>query len=129
MKKTTINPTDIVAMNIPNYAHGMMAEGAGRWLHLSGQIGIAPDGTAREGCEAQTRQAFENIIACLREADMTLDNVVMLRIYLTNRDDLAALRKVRGEMFGDRVCPSTLVYVAGLVQEQWVVELEIVAAA
>lgn len=128
MKKQHLAPDDIVTMKIPNYAHGTMVEGAEKWVHLSGQIGIAPDGTPREGCEAQTRQAFENIIACLREADMTIDNVVMLRIYLTNRDDLAALRKVRGEVFGDRVCPSTLVYVAGLVQEHWVVELEVVAA-
>ncbi|MEM7546519.1 MAG: RidA family protein [Pseudomonadota bacterium] len=128
MKKTPLAPADIAVMKVPNYAHGMVAEGATRWVHLSGQIGIAPDGTAREGCEAQTRQAFENIIACLRDADMTLDNVVMLRIYLVNRDDLPALRKVRGEMFGDRLCPSTLIYVAGLVQEHWVVELEVVAA-
>ena len=36
-----INPTDIVALNVPNYAHGALAENATRWLHLSGQVGEA----------------------------------------------------------------------------------------
>ena len=126
---TLINPADIVTLSVPNYAHGALAEGATRWLHLSGQVGVAPDGTTEEGFEAQCRRAFANISACLRDADMTLDHVVMLRIYLTRREDLAALRVVRGEVFGDRTFPSTLVFVSGLVGEDWLVELEAVAAA
>lgn len=129
MAQKLINPTDIIALNVPNYAHGALATDAARWLHLSGQVGVAPDGTTEAGFEAQCRRAFANISACLRDADMTLDNVVMLRIYLTRREDLAALRKVRSEVFGDRRFPSTLVFVSGLVGEDWLVELEIVAAA
>lgn len=124
-----INPTDIVALNVPNYAHGALAADATRWLHLSGQVGLAPDGTTEQGFEAQCRRAFANISACLRDADMTFDNVVMLRIYLTRREDLAALRIIRGEAFGERHFPSTLVFVSGLVGEDWLVELEVVAAA
>jgi len=129
MKTALLNPSDIVDLPVPKYAHGALVEDAQRWVHLSGQVGLAPDGSMRTGCEAQTRQAFDNILACLRDADMTIDNVVMLRIYLTSRSDLTALRKVRAEVFGDRNCPSTLVYVSGLVGEDWLVELEIVAAA
>ena len=124
-----INPTDIVALNVPNYAHGALAENATRWLHLSGQVGVAPDGSTEQGFEAQCRRAFANISACLRDAEMTLDDVVMLRIYLTRREDLAALRVIRGEVFGDRRFSSTLVFVSGLVGEYWLVELEVVAAA
>lgn len=124
-----INPTDIVNLNVPNYAHGALAENATRWLHLSGQVGVASDGTTEAGFEAQCRRAFSNISACLRDADMTLDHVVMLRIYLTRREDLAALRVIRGEVFGGRRFPSTLVFVSGLVGEDWLVELEAVAAA
>ncbi len=124
-----INPADIVALNVPNYAHGALAEGATRWLHLSGQVGVSPDGATEVGFEAQCRRAFANTAACLRDADMTLDHVVMLRIYLTRREDLAALRVIRGETFGTRQFPSTLVFVSGLVNEDWLVELEVVAAA
>ena len=59
---------------------------------------------------------------------MGIDDVVMLRIFLTRREDLAALRKVRGEIFGDRCIPSTLVFVSGLVDPDWLVELEVTAA-
>ena len=38
-----INPADIVSLNVPNYAHGAATEGAGRWLHLSGQVGVRPE--------------------------------------------------------------------------------------
>lgn len=124
-----INPVDIVALNVPNYAHGALAEGASRWLHLSGQVGVTPDGETKIGFEAQCRCAFANIAACLRDADMTLAHVVMLRIYLVRREDLAALRAIRSETFGDRCFPSTLVFVSGLVREDWLVELEVVAAA
>ena len=124
-----INPADIVTLNVPNYAHGALAENAARWLHLSGQVGVAPDGSTETGFAAQCRRAFANIAACLRDADMTLDHVVMLRIYLTRREDLATLRLIRGEVFGDRTFPSTLVFVSGLVGEDWLVELEAVAAA
>lgn len=129
MAARLINPGDIVSLGVPNYAHGALAEGAGRWLHLSGQVGVRPDGTTEDGIESQCRRAFANIAACLREAEMGFADVVMLRIYLTHREDLAALRAVRAEVFGDRDCPSTLVFVSGLVNPAWRVELEVVAAA
>ena len=62
-------------------------------------------------------------------AGMTKDDVAHLRIYLIDRDDILALRQARTEFFGeDRVLPSTLVLVSGLVKPEWRVELEIVAA-
>ncbi len=129
MKRHTLSPTDIVDLNIPNYAHGMVVEGAAKWVHLSGQIGMAPDGTVADGFEAQCRQAFTNIKACLRDAEMTLDDVVMLRIYLIRQEDLATFRRIRGEVFGERIFPSTLLFISGLVTPALLVELEVVAAA
>lgn len=129
MPTARINPADIVALSVPNYAHGALATDAARWLHLSGQVGVAPDGGTESGFEAQCRRAFANIAACLRDADMGFEHVVMLRIYLIHREDLITLRRIRAEFFGDREFPSTLVFVSGLVNPDWVVELEAVAAA
>lgn len=128
MPARLIDPADIVALGVPNYAHGALTEGAARWLHLSGQVGVKPDGSTEHGFEAQCRRAFSNIGACLRDAGMGFGDVTMLRIYLTHREDLAALRAIRAEFFGDRRLPSTLVFVSGLVNPDWRVELEIVAA-
>jgi enamine deaminase RidA (YjgF/YER057c/UK114 family) len=41
---TIHNPTG-VAKPSSAYAHGVKAEGAKTWLHVSGQVGTNPDGT------------------------------------------------------------------------------------
>ena len=128
MEVTQLNPADIVKLDVPNYCHGMLVQDASRWLHLSGQVGVAPDGTVSPDFETQCDRAFQNIGACLRDANMSFDDVVMLRIYLTDRSDLGALRRIRSEFFGERQLSSTLVFVSGLVDPAWKVELEIVAA-
>ena len=92
-------------------------------------VGVAPDGSTETGFEAQCRRAFSNIAACLQDAEMDFGHVVMLRIYILDRADLASLRQIRAEFFGDRQFPSTLVIVSGLVNPDWKVELEVVAAA
>lgn len=129
MTATSIDPADIIRLQVPNYSHGAFVADARKWLHLSGQVGVAPDGSVSSDFDAQCRQAFSNISACLRDAGMGFGDVVMLRIYLLDRADLQALRRVRSDFFGERQFPSTLVIVSGLVDPAWRVELEIVAAA
>lgn len=46
---------------------------------------------------------------------MGFNDVVMLRIFLTHREDLESLRNIRAEYFGARCFPSTLVLVSGMV--------------
>ena len=47
----------------------------------------------------------------------------MLRIFLTNGEDIDALRPVSAEFFGERVLPSTLLFVSSLVAPDWRVEI------
>ena len=49
----------------------------------------------------------------------------MLRIFLTNREGIDALSAVSAGFFGERVLPSTLLFVSSLVAPDWRVELEI----
>jgi enamine deaminase RidA (YjgF/YER057c/UK114 family) len=129
MPHTPLDPPGIAVMGTPNYTPATVTEGVGRWLHVAGQVGVTPDGSTADGVLAQCRQAFANIGTLLAGAGMTPDDVVHLRIYLLDRGDILALRQARGEFFGaERVLPSTLVMVSGLVDPAWRVELEIVAA-
>lgn len=123
-----LNPSDIVDLKVPNYCHGVHLKEAREWVQLSGQVGVAPDGTAEKNFDDQCRQAFSNIDACLRQAGMGPQNIVMLRIFLIDREHLSGLRKIRKEYLGDLQIPSTLVFVSGLVGPDWLVELEITAA-
>ena len=52
----------------------------------------------------------------------------MLGIFLTNREDIDALRAVKAEFFDERVLPLTLLLVSILVASDWRVELEITSA-
>ena len=128
MPHATLDPDGIVTLGVPNYTHGMVSEGARRWLHLSGQVGVNPDGSTADGTLAQCRRALANVGALLEAGGMTPDDIVHMRIFLLDRGDIPALRQARGEFLGARVIPSTLVLVSGLVDPAWKVEIEVVAA-
>lgn len=129
MPHTPLDPAGMAVMGTPNYTHGMVTEGVSKWLHIAGQVGVKPDGSTADGVLEQCRQAFANIGMLLEGAGLSPADVCHLRIYLLDRDDILALRQARTEFFGaDRVVPSTLILVSGLVDPAWKVELEIVAA-
>ena len=52
------------------------------------------DGTVPESFEDQARLAWKNVFAQLRAADMTLDNLVKVTIFLSDRKYIADYRKV-----------------------------------
>lgn len=111
------------------YAHGVELAAGVRTLHVSGQIGVARDGSVASGFSGQCRQAIENLDAVLKSADMTLQNVVKLSFFLTQREDMEELVNIRRAFF-DGVRPAiTTVFVAGLVSPDWLVEVEAIASA
>ncbi len=109
------------------YAHGVELTSHVRTLHISGQVGVAPDGTLPEDFPGQCRQAFENLRAVLGAADMKLTDIVKTTFYLTRPEDMDQLVLVRKE-FIDGVRPAnTTIFVNGLVSQDWLVEIEAVA--
>ncbi len=107
----------------------MLTQGATRWLHIAGQVGVLPDGGTANGIDAQCDAVFANISELLKGADMTADDICHLRIYMLDRAHIPSLRRARTALLGERVVPSTLVLVSGLVDPDWLVEVEFVAAA
>jgi 2-iminobutanoate/2-iminopropanoate deaminase len=66
----------------------------GNLLQVSGQVGIDPSSaTLVEGVAEQTRQTFRNLIAILRAAGSSMDDVIMLRVYLADPSDFAEMNK------------------------------------
>ena len=129
MSHTPLDPPSTPVMGTPNYTHAMLTEGATRWLHIAGQVGVLPDGSTAEGIDAQCDAVFANIGELLKGADMTADHICHLRIFMLDREHIPSLRRARTALLGDRVVPSTLVLVSGLVDPNWLVEVEFVAAA
>lgn len=111
------------------YSHGVETQAGARILHVSGQVGISPQGELAPDFRGQCRQAIANVEAVLRKANMQLPDIVKMSFFLVRREDMNALVEVRKELL-DGVRPAiTTVFVAGLVSPDWFVEVEVVACA
>lgn len=121
------NP-DAIAPPFSPYSHGVEVGTNARWLYVSGQVGVRPDGTTPEDLVEQNEQTWENIRAILTSAAMSVSDIVRINAYVTTEEGIAAFRDVRNKVVGEARPASTLVRVAGLASPQWGVEIEVVAA-
>ncbi|MEM7801915.1 MAG: RidA family protein [Chloroflexota bacterium] len=97
-------------------------------LHLSGQVGVPPEGPTPADFRGQGRQAIRNVETILQAADMTLLDIVKMTFYLTRREDIDALLDVQIALLdGVRRAVTTLL-AAGLFSPDWFVEIDVVAA-
>lgn len=111
------------------YTHGIVVQAAERRLVISGQVGIALDGSVPATGEGQIALAFANLRAVLEANDMGVANLVKVQTFLTDRALLSAYRTARGAVFGDHAPASTLLFVAGLADPRFMVEIEAEAVA
>ncbi|MFC3123992.1 RidA family protein [Pseudoroseomonas globiformis] len=111
------------------YRHAALTEGATQRLIVSGQIGVAPDGTLVEEPAAQIRQAADNLAAVLAAHDMAPWQVAKITVLLTDRAHLPLWRAERDRLFGEHLPCSTLMFVAGLADPRLVLEVEAEALA
>ncbi len=126
----TVTRSNPAAVRAPTgYTHAIQVTGDYRRLIISGQVGMALDGSIPSSPEGQIAQAFANLRAVLAENGMTVDNIVKTTAFLTDRELLGAYRQARGAVFGDHAPASTLLFVAGLADPAWVVEVEAEAVA
>ena len=125
----TYNPTEIAAP-FAHYDHGVEALNVSRLLHISGQLGVDPDGSVPDDVEAQIERTWLNIEAVLAAADMTTANVVRTITYMLDADYVPLLSAARKRHLGaDHKAASTTIVVAGLVRPEWKVEIDAVAVA
>jgi 2-iminobutanoate/2-iminopropanoate deaminase len=73
----------------------------------------------------QTRRTLENVQAILEEAGASFDDVVMMRVYLTRREDFAEMNAVYAEFVGEPYPARTTIFV-GLI-EGMLVEIDALA--
>lgn len=111
------------------YTHAIRVSGDTRRLIISGQIGMALDGTVPTSGEGQIAQAFANLRAVLSANGMGVENIVKTTIFLTDRGLLDSFRSSRAAVFGEHAPASTLLFVAGLADPRYVVEIEAEAVA
>ena len=113
------------------FSHGVEINGPGRWVVLAGQTGGDEKGDYPAGMAAQVANALRRIIKLLGEAGAGPQHIIRLTWYLTSRGEYEAAGAGIGaawrETLGKNFPPSTLLYIAGLVDERAKVEIEVTA--
>ncbi|ONK14213.1 Rid family detoxifying hydrolase [Streptomyces sp. MP131-18] len=81
-------------------------------LQVSGQLPLAPDTGEVVGTTVaeQTRQVLRNVTAVLEAADAGLEDVVVLRVYLTNPAHLTEMNEAYAAAVGEPFPARTTVY-------------------
>lgn len=111
-----------------SYPQAVEVTGPARWLYLSGQIPVAPDGSLAADFTGQCEQVWDHIETQLTAAGMSLDNLVKVTTFLSDRRFALENREVRIRRLAGRQ-PALTVIVTGIFDEAWLVEIEAVAAA
>lgn len=75
----------------------------------------------------QTRQILENMTALLAEVGATIEDLVKVTIFVTDIGDFGAINEARGEYFHGDPPASSMVQVAALADDRFVIEIEGVA--
>jgi len=124
----SITPTSI-APPAANYAHAVLTTQATRWLHTSGVVPTAPDGTVPESVDDQAKVVWSNIAAMLDQAGMQPSDVVSVTTYAVVGEQLGGVMAARDEFLDGHLAASTLVTVPALARPEWKMEIAVVAAA
>lgn len=114
---------------IPGKVHGPYSNVviANGFVFISGQLPTNEEGQIRGmTIKEQTRDAIENIKKALEELNLSLENVVSVRVYLTNLDDFKQMNEVYEEYFGKALPARATVVVASLPKNAKI-EIEAVA--
>jgi 2-iminobutanoate/2-iminopropanoate deaminase len=111
------------------YSYGVEIPAGHRILVCSGQLGVAPDDRVPATVEEQTHLCFRNIGAVLEEAGFTFAHVVRINAFVVAREHLKGYMSARDHYVGDPPPASTLMIVSGFSRPEFLVEIEVIAAA
>lgn len=120
-----------IAAPFARYAHGVEVPEGHRLAVTSGQLPLAADGSVPDGPEAQAALCFANCAAILAEAGMGAADVIRINAYVTDRIHMAGYMAARDAWLANvaRLPASTLVIVSGFTRPEFLVEVEVTAAA
>ncbi len=104
-------------------------------VFIAGQVAVDRQGKLVGGDDlvGQARQVFANLSEALKSESLTFSNVVKFNTYLVGAANIPKFMNARRELFEqlypDGKCPpNTLVVVERLVEKEFLVEIEAIAA-
>jgi len=127
MAQIRIYNVDALGKPVGPYSHVARVKGASDTLYIAGML------AAGETFEAQCAAVYAQIEKALQSAGAGWGNVVQFTTFLVHSQDIAKFYRWREReyprMFPDgRYPPNTLLVIDRLVQEQFLIEIQTVAA-
>jgi enamine deaminase RidA (YjgF/YER057c/UK114 family) len=128
METIARNPTEGVYAATPDYIHALEVRNPTRFLYVAGTMGLDQAGVAGKTLDEQLALIWSNLRTILASAGMTVDNIVRITSYLRDTAYVEANQNARVAALNGRAVPTTAIVVQTLLPD-WLVELEVVAAA
>ena len=106
---------------------------ASEFLFIAGQVGATKDGKTPADFDGQCAQTFANIEAALRSCEAGWNNVVEFTTYMVHSQDIPKFMQFRlrefPKMFANGAYPpNTLLMIDRLVKEEFLIEVQTIAA-
>ncbi|OGA12883.1 MAG: enodribonuclease L-PSP [Betaproteobacteria bacterium RIFCSPLOWO2_12_FULL_63_13] len=129
----TFNP-ETIAKPGGQYSHVTRVK-ASEFLFIAGQVATDRNGAlvGPGDIEAQCAQVYANIGAALKSAGAGWSSVVQFTTFIVNAQDMPKLRNFRSREFptmfpGGVYPPNTMLIIDRLAQEQYLIEVQTIAA-
>ena len=109
------------------YSQAIAANGT---VYVSGQLGIDPatGSFAEGGAVAQARQSLTNISNILKEAGLSMKNVVKVTVLLADINDFAAVNEIYKDFF-EAPFPARSAFAVAALPKGGKIEIEAIAVA
>lgn len=112
----------------PGLTQATLVTGAERLLFITGQAPVMADGKVPGDFESQCRLIWSHLESILEEAGMSLENLVKVTTYLSDRKYRDDNSRIRQEILAGHK-PALGIIICGCWDESWLLEIEAIAAA
>lgn len=96
-------------------------------LFISGQIPVTNQNKVPKSIKDQCSVAWANVEAQLKKANMTVENLVKVKFFVSDRKYLKEVSKLRQQKLFN-VKPALTIIITGIYNEEWLLEIEAIAA-
>lgn len=128
MQTVPHKPTEGIYPATPDYIHALEVRQPNRILYVAGTMGLDAQGVPGKTLEQQLELIWSNIRTILASAGMTVRNIVRITSYLRDPAYAEANQAARIAALDGHVVPTTAL-VAQTLSPDWLVEIEVIAAA
>ena len=98
-------------------------------LFISGQVALDAQGNVVgiDDFETQAKQALNNLVAMLKESGATLEDLMMITVFVTDMSNRPIFAKVRNAYFRKNPPASTIVEIKCLCMDKLLIEVNGIA--